>query len=61
MTMVTRRLREGEIGILGVLTGDEKAEMVEFFHFIPLWILHLVETVCCELKAIEKILRQSVV
>ena len=31
-TLVTGRFREGEIVILGVLPGHEKAEVVEFLH-----------------------------
>lgn len=35
VTLVTGRARDGEIEILGVLPGHEKAEVVEFFRSIP--------------------------
>jgi len=49
VTLVTGRLCSGEILILGVLPGHEKAEVVEFLRLIPLRILQTVQTVCCDL------------
>ena len=49
VTLVTGRLGNGEIVILGVLPGHEKADVVEFFRCIPPRILQRVQTVCCDL------------
>ena len=49
VTLVTGRLREGEILILGVRPGPEKVEVVEFLRLIPLRIIPTVQTVCCDL------------
>lgn len=49
VTLVTGRLRDGEILILGVLPGHEKAEVIEFLRLIPLRILQTIQTVCCDL------------
>jgi transposase len=49
VTLVTGRLREGEIVILGVLPGHEKATLVEFLRLIPQRILQTVQAVCCDL------------
>lgn len=49
VTLVTGRLSDGEIVILGVLPGHEKAEVVEFLRSIPLRILQKVQSVCCDL------------
>lgn len=49
VTLVTGRLGDGEIVILGVLPGHEKAEVVQFFRSIPQRILQKVQTVCCDL------------
>jgi transposase len=49
VTLVTGRLRDGEILILGVLPGHEKAEVIEFLRLIPLRIAQTVQTVCCDL------------
>ena len=49
VTLVTGRLGDGEIMILGVLPGHEKAEVVEFLRSIPLRILQKVQSVCCDL------------
>jgi len=46
---VTGRLRDGEITILGVLPGHEKAEVIEFLRLIPPRIAQTVQTVCCDL------------
>lgn len=49
VTLVTGRLRDGEIMILGVLPGHEKAEVIEFLRSIPPRIVRTVESVCCDL------------
>jgi transposase len=49
VTLVTGRLRDGEIMILGVLPGHEKAEVVDFLRMIPLRIMQTVQSVCCDL------------
>jgi transposase len=49
VTLVTGRLRDGEIMILGVLPGHEKAEVIEFLRLIPPRIAQNVQTVCCDL------------
>jgi len=49
VTLVTGRLADGEIVLLGVLSGHEKAEVVDFLRSIPLRILETIQTVCCDL------------
>ena len=49
VTLVTGRFRDGEIVILGVLAGHEKAEVVAFLRSIPQRILQKVQAVCCDL------------
>jgi hypothetical protein len=49
VTLVTGRLADGEIMLLGVLPGHEKAEMVEFLRSIPPRLLQTVQSVCCDL------------
>lgn len=49
VTLVTGRLCTGEIMILGVLPGHEKAEVIEFLRLIPPRIVQTMETVCCDL------------
>lgn len=49
VTLVTGRLSDGEILILGVLPGHEKAEVVDFLRMIPHRIVQTVESVCCDL------------
>ena len=49
VTLVTGRFRDGEIVILGVLPGHEKAVVVEFLRLIPQRILQSVQVVCCDL------------
>jgi transposase len=49
VTLVTGRWGDGEIVILGVLSGHEKSEVVEFLRSIPPRILQSVQTVCCDL------------
>ena len=61
VTLVTGRLWEGEIVILGVLPGHEKAEVVEFFRSIPPRILQSVQTVCCDLwEAYTEAVREEI-
>ena len=49
VTLVTGRLNEGKIVILGVLSGHEKAEVIDFLRSIPLRIMRSIQTVCCDL------------
>lgn len=49
VTLVTGRLEDGEIMILGVLPGHEKAEVIDFLRLIPPRIAQNVRTVCCDL------------
>ncbi len=49
VTLVTGRLSEGKIIILGVLPGHEKAEVIDFLRSIPLRITQSIQTVCCDL------------
>ena len=51
VTLVTGRFQDGEIMILGVLPGHEKAIVVEFLRSIPQRILQSVQAVCCDLWA----------
>jgi transposase len=61
VTLVTGRLGDSEIVILGVLPGHEKAELVEFLRSIPLRILQKVETVCCDLwEAYTEAVREEI-
>jgi transposase len=61
VTLVTGRLCDGEIVILGVLPGHEKAEVVEFFRSLPQRILQNVQTVCCDLwEAYTEAVRQEI-
>jgi len=50
VTLVTGRFRDdGEIVILGVLPGHEKAVLVEYLRLIPRRILQAIQAVCCDL------------
>ena len=61
VTLVTGRWGEGEIVILGVLPGHEKAEVVQFFRSIPQRILQKVQTVCCDLwEAYTEAVREEI-
>jgi transposase len=61
VTLVTGRREDGEIMILGVLPGHEKAEVVEFFRSIPQRILQSVHTVCCDLwEAYTEAVREEI-
>jgi len=61
VTLVTGRFREGEIAILGVLPGHEKARVVEFLRLIPQRILQTVQSVCCDLwEAYTEAVREEI-
>lgn len=61
VTLVTGRLQDGEITILGVLSGHEKAEVVEFLRRIPQRILQTIQAVCCDLwEAYIEAVRQEI-
>jgi transposase len=61
VTLVTGRFREGEIVILGVLPGHEKAVVVDFLRLIPQRILQRVQAVCCDLwEAYTEAVREEV-
>ena len=49
VTLVTGRFPDGEIAILGVLPGHEKAVVVEYLRLIPRRILQALQAVCCDL------------
>lgn len=49
ITLVTGRLADGEIILLGVLPGHEKAEVVDFLRSIPPRIAANIQAVCCDL------------
>ncbi len=49
ITLVTGRLADGEILLLGVLAGHEKAEVVDFLRSIPPRIVETIQAVCCDL------------
>ncbi len=61
VTLVTGRVWDGEIVILGVLPGHEKAEVVQFLRSIPQRILQRVQTVCCDLwEAYTEAVREEI-
>jgi transposase len=61
VTLVTGRMCDGEIVILGVLPGHEKATVVEFLRLIPLRILQRVQAVCCDLwEAYTEAVREEI-
>jgi transposase len=61
VTLVTGRLANGEIILLGVLPGHEKAEVVEFLRSIPPRILETIQTVCCDLwEAYTEAVREEI-
>ena len=61
VTLVTGRVCAGEIVILGVLPGHEKAEVVEFLRLIPARILQKVQAVCCDLwEAYTEAVREEI-
>ena len=61
VTLVTGRFRDGEIAILGVLPGHEKAVLVEYLRLIPQRILQGLQAVCCDLwEAYIEAVRQEI-
>jgi transposase len=61
VTLVTGRLWDGEIVILGVLPGHEKAILVEFLRLIPARILQGIQTICCDLwEAYTEAVREEI-
>ncbi len=61
VTLVTGRWQNGEIAILGVLPGHEKAVLVEFLRLIPQRILQALQAVCCDLwEAYIEAVRQEI-
>jgi transposase len=61
VTLVTGRLANSEIVLLGVLPGHEKAEVVEFLRSIPPRILQTIRTVCCDLwEAYTEAVREEI-
>jgi transposase len=61
VTLVTGRFCDGEIVILGVLPGHEKAVVVEFLRLIPQRILQTVQVVCCDLwEAYTEAVREEI-
>lgn len=60
VTLVTGRLSDGGLVILGVLPGHEKAEVVGFLRLIPPRIMQSVQAVCCDLwEAYTEAVRQE--
>lgn len=49
VSLVTARLSSGEIVILAVLAGREKATVIDFLRSIPPRLLQTVQAVCCDL------------
>lgn len=49
VTLVTARLSSGEIILLAVLAGREKATVIDFFRTIPPRLLQTIQAVCCDL------------
>ena len=61
VTLVTGRLVEGEMVLLGVLPGHEKAEVVDFLRSIPRRILQTIQAVCCDLwEAYTEAVREEI-
>ena len=61
VTLITGRFRDGELVILGVLPGHEKAVVVEFLRLIPQRILQTVQAVCCDLwEAYTEAVREEI-
>jgi transposase len=61
VTLVTGRFQDGEIVILGVLPGHEKAVVVDFLRLIPQKILQRVQAVCCDLwEAYTEAVREEI-
>jgi transposase len=49
VTLVTARLSSGELLILAVLAGREKATVLDFLRTIPPRLLQTIQAVCCDL------------
>jgi transposase len=49
VTLVTARLSSGEIILLAVLAGREKATVIDCFRTIPPRLLQTIQAVCCDL------------
>lgn len=49
VTLVTARLPSGEIVILAVLAGREKATVIDFLRSIPPRLFQTIQAVCCDL------------
>lgn len=61
VTLITGRFRDGEIVILGVLPGHEKAVVIDFLRLIPQRILQRVQSVCCDLwEAYTEAVREEI-
>lgn len=61
VTLVTGRHADDEIILLGVLSGHEKAEVVEFLRSIPPRILQTIQAVCCDLwEAYTEAVREEI-
>jgi transposase len=61
VTLVTGQFPEGEIVILGVLPGHEKAVVVDFLRSIPQRILEALQAVCCDLwEAYTEAVREEI-
>ncbi len=61
VTLITGRFQDGEIVILGVLPGHEKAVVVDFLRLIPHRILQGVQAVCCDLwEAYTEAVREEI-
>lgn len=61
VTLVTGRFRDGEITILGVLPGHEKAVVVEYLRMVPPRILQAIQGVCCDLwEAYTEAVREEI-
>ncbi len=61
VTLVTGQFSEGEIVILGVLPGHEKAVVVDFLRSIPQRILAGLQAVCCDLwEAYTEAVREEI-
>jgi transposase len=49
VTIVTGRMAEGRIVILGVLPGRKKGTVIDFLRTIPIRLAKTIETVCCDM------------
>lgn len=61
VTLVTGRHADDEIILLGVLSGHDKAEVVEFLRSIPPRVLQTIQAVCCDLwEAYTEAVREEI-